>query len=117
MPAEKPRTTVETQEDGKRIVRTAGGATMEVGTDRSVNLDLDKIEAVGIHNVADVVTHQVAEIAGSTSHYIRFHGGGELRFAYSHDGRLIELSASKISFSLSNDNELLFRRPGPKKSG
>jgi hypothetical protein len=86
-----------------------------VDQNRNVKLDLAAIEGVGIHNVIEVESHQINRVLGSTSHYIRFHGGGEVRFAYNDQGKLIELSARDCGFSLTNKNELFFHRT--KKSG
>jgi hypothetical protein len=106
---------IETRDDGTTSVRTAGGGVIDVDQNRNVKLDLATIEAVGIHNVIEVESHQINRVLGSTSHYIRFHGGGEVRFAYNDQGKLIELSARSCGFSLTNKNELFFHRA--KKSG
>lgn len=65
-----------------------------VGTDGGfVDIDLGPIRSIGLGNLMDVTAHSVHEIAGSTSHYVRFRGGGELRFAYSKTGEILELSS------------------------
>lgn len=105
---------IETREDGTATVRTPAGGVIDIAKDRNVKLDLETIESVGIHNVIDVETHQITRVAGSTSHFVRFHGGGEVRFAYNDRGKLIELSADNCAFSLSNKNELLFQKAKKK---
>lgn len=105
---------IESRDDGTATVRTVGGGVIDVDKDRNVKLELAAIESVGIHNVIEVESHQINRVLGSTSHYVRFHGGGEVRFAYNDQGKLIELSARDCGFSLSNKNELLFHR-APKK--
>jgi hypothetical protein len=106
---------IEKHEDGTATVRTAAGAVLDISKNRDVKLDLETIESVGIHNLLEVETHQITRVVGSTSHFVRFHGGGEVSFAYNHQGKLIELSAQACGFSLSNKNELLFRKA--KKQG
>ena len=101
---------IETREDGSATVHTPAGSVIDISKDRNVNLDLETIGAVGIHDVIEVETHQITRVMGSTSHFVRFHGGGEVSFAYNHQGKLIELSAKNCAFSLSNKNELLFRK-------
>jgi len=114
MKFDKFGSSIETREDGSATVHTPSGGVIDIARDRNVTLDLKTIESVGIHNVIEVETHQITRVAGSTSHFIRFHGGGEVRFAYNHQGKLIELSAENCAFSLSNGNELLFQKATPK---
>jgi hypothetical protein len=114
MKTEKHGSTIETREDGSTVVRTPGGGLLDLSKDRKATLDLETIQSVGIQNVVEVETHQIARIAGSTSHFIRFHGGGEVRFAYNQQGKLIELSAEHCAFTLTNHNELFFRKATKK---
>jgi hypothetical protein len=114
MKSDSQRPSIEKRPDGTVIVHTAAGAVIDIARNRNVKLDLEAIESVGIHNVIEVESHQITRIAGSTSHFIRFHGGGEVRFAYNDQGKLIELSAQHCAFSLSNKNELLFQKAGKK---
>jgi hypothetical protein len=105
---------IETREDGTATVHTAAGGVIDIAKDRNVTLNLETIESVGIHNLIEVETHLINSVAGSTSHFVRFHGGGEVRFAYNNQGKLIELSAEDCDFSLSNKNELLFQKTKKK---
>jgi hypothetical protein len=100
---------IEKGEDGSAQVRTAGGATIDISNERNVELNIETIQSVGIYDLSEVEGHLINQVLGSTSHLVRFHGGGELRFAYNQQGKLIELSASNCGFVLSNSNELLFR--------
>jgi hypothetical protein len=99
---------IEQGKDGSATLRTATGGTMQVDKERNVTLDLETITAVGIRDLSEVETHRINRVMGSISHFVRFHGGGEVRFAYNHEGKLIELSAQNCGFSLSARNELLF---------
>lgn len=114
MKVDKFGSSIETREDGSATVQTAAGGVLDIDKDRNVKLDLKTIESVGIHNVIDVETHRISRVLGSTSHFVRFHGGGEVRFAYNDQGALIDLTAENCAFSVSNENELLFRKAKKK---
>jgi hypothetical protein len=114
MKFDKFGTSIETRDDGSATVRTTSGGVIDIAMDRNMTLNLETIESVGIHNLIEVETHQINHVAGSTSHFVRFYGGGEVRFAYNHQGKLIELSAENCAFSLSNKNELLFQKTKKK---
>jgi len=114
MKLDKSGSSIETREDGTATVHAAGGGVIDIAKGGKVDLKLETIESVGILNVMEVETHQITRVAGSTSHFIRFHGDGELSFAYNDLGKLIELSAKNCAFSLSDKNELLFQK-GKKK--
>jgi hypothetical protein len=58
---------------------------------------VSSVGQVGIANLADVYSHVVTTIAGSTSHVVQFRGGGSLNYAYNDRGELIELAGSGIS--------------------
>jgi hypothetical protein len=64
-------------------------------------VSLDEIRAVRVEDLSQVLEHRIARIVGSTSHVIRFIGGGELRCAYNSRGQVIELSATGIKGALS----------------
>ena len=106
---------VEKGKDGATVLRTTSGGKMEIDKQRNVTLDLATITAVGLQNLSDVESHQINRVIGSVSHFVRFHGGGELRFAYNHEGKLIELSAQNCAFVLTQANELLFGKARPQE--
>lgn len=89
--------------DGVRITANAKGSTI---------LELDKLRTAGIRQLADVESHTVNNVMGSISHYVRFHGGGEVKYAYSQiTGKLIALSVENASVRVSKDgSEVLFSR-------
>lgn len=64
-------------------------------------VSLDEIRAVRVEDLSQVLEHRIARIVGSTSHVIRFIGGGELRYAYNNRGEVIELSATGIRGAVS----------------
>ena len=69
---------------------------------------LDEIRAVRVEDLSQVLDHRIARIMGSTSHVIRFIGGGELRYAYNSRGQVIELSATGIRGVVSANRIITF---------
>ncbi|MDP1773865.1 MAG: hypothetical protein Q8L15_16455 [Methylobacter sp.] len=113
MEFEKFGSTIKTNPDGTLSVKSSSGAVITMG-ENGISIDLEKIESVGIKNVIDVETHSINTVVGSRSHFIKFYGGGEVRFAYNQAGRLIELSSTNVILSLSPDNGLIFSRRDDK---
>ncbi len=68
-----------------------------------------QIKAIGIANLADVEVHLINNIAMSTSHFLRFRGGGELRFSYNQAGQVMELCWDKLNVAINPSGELTFR--------
>ena len=68
---------------------------------------VEKISSVGIANLALVQSHQINRVAGSTSHVLSFVGGGHLCFAYSVQGRLIELSGEGVGIHVGSNHEVI----------
>ena len=60
------------------------------------HVSLDEIRAVRVEDLSQVLEHRIARILSSTSHVVRFIGGGELRYAYNSRGQVIELSATGV---------------------
>ena len=76
---------------------------IESSSDGGVVATVQKIHKVGVSNLCDIESHTITRIASSTSHFIRFLGGGDLRFAFTDKGELLELSGHRISFNISDD--------------
>jgi hypothetical protein len=74
------------------------------------NLDVlvQRIKSVGIKNIGFVESHQVNTVFGSCSHVVRFVNGGVLQFAYNEKNELLELSAHKVQFAISDAGEAMF---------
>jgi hypothetical protein len=102
--------TIKTNPDGTVSVQTSGGVTMTMGAEGGISMDLQKIRSVGIKNVMDVDVHSINTVVGSRSHYIRFLGGGDVKFAYNQAGQLIELSSQNVILTLTPNDELIFSR-------
>ena len=71
-------------------------------------VSLDEIRAVRVEDLSQVLDHRIARIMGSTSHVIRFIGGGELRYAYNSRGQVIELSATGVKGAVSPSRIVTF---------
>lgn len=91
-PAEPALRMVVSVDDGERTLRVA----------------LDEISAVRVDDLAEVLEHRIARIVGSTSHVVRFIGGGELRYAYNSRGQVIELSAEGVRAAISPQRVVSF---------
>ena len=74
----------------------------------SSQVSLDDIRAVRVEDLSQVLDHRIARIMGSTSHVIRFIGGGELRYAYNSRGQVIELSATGVKGAVSPGRVVTF---------
>lgn len=96
--------------DGSASFSTKSGGVYAIDKQGNVSINLQRIESVGIHNLADVAEHNIERVAGLISHFVRFVDGGEARFAYNTQGQLVDLSAANVGVSVSNQNEILFRR-------
>ena len=64
------------------------------------------IRKVGISNLCDIESHTITRIASSTSHFVRLLGGGDLCFAFTDKGELLELSGHRISFNITENGEV-----------
>jgi hypothetical protein len=85
--------------------------------DGDVELMLECVNAVTVADLRWVEQHTITRVFDSVSHFIRFVGGGELRFAFSLEGDLLELSGEHVAMSISPDGETLVFQPLPESSG
>lgn len=76
--------------------------------DGTSQVSLDEIRAVRVEDLSQVLEHRIARIVGSTSHVIRFIGGGELRYAYNSRGQVIELSATGVKGAVAPNRVVTF---------
>lgn len=56
----------------------------------------EAVQAVTVADVAEVQSHDVFRIIGSTSHVVHFVGGGELPYAHNDRGQVIALAATGV---------------------
>jgi hypothetical protein len=78
---------------------------------RTAQFPLDEIRAVQVDDLAQVLDHRIARIMGSTSHVVRFVGGGVLRYVCNSRGQVIELSSSGVRASVSPERVVSFSLP------
>jgi hypothetical protein len=106
--------------DVEETIKTAGGATLTRHADGSVTaknksarvefdpdgpskVHMEKITRVGLDNLVDVQSHSIKNDRTATSHHIIFRGGGELRFSYRPNGRLLEFRALRLTTNITKD--------------
>jgi hypothetical protein len=75
-----------------------------------VSLHIKSIKSVGIENLVDVEVHTISRIYNSVSHYIKFYGGGEVRFSYNTEGELLEFSTRNVDAHIANGERIILRR-------
>jgi len=91
-----------------KTIQTRPGQTIERDDEGNLLVTMPTIRRVGIADLTQVQSHRVNRIAGSTSHVVHFVGGGLLRFAYSEQGELIELSGRHVRGLVSAGHEVVF---------
>src|SRR6185503_9195072 len=83
--------------------------TLSVRSSEPMALEFDTIKSVGLENLTDVEVHTINRMFGSTSHFIKFRDGGEVRFSYSDAGQIIEFSANHIGAEILNGERILLK--------
>lgn len=91
-----------------KTIQTRPSLTIEHDAEGNLLVTMPTIRSVGIADLTQVQSHHVNRIAGSTSHVVHFIGGGLLRFAYSEQGKLIELSGRHVRALASAEHEIVF---------
>lgn len=82
-------------------------------TSSGLEVTLEKICRVGIADLSSIAEHRIVALCHSTSHFIRFHQGGCLRFAYSDKGELLELSAEAVNITIDKTSGAILVAPCP----
>jgi uncharacterized protein (AIM24 family) len=77
---------------------------------QGIDVELEKVDSIGIANLCDVASHTINHILGSTSHVVLFHDGGRLQFSYSHSGQLLELSGKNIAMQFVESTRIMVVR-------
>lgn len=83
-----------------------------VRTNARVVAELPAVTSVALANLCEVHSHEVVHVAGMVSHNVRFVDGGQLRFAYSTRGELVELHCSGVSVAMTPDGCFMAGMPG-----
>ena len=76
-----------------------------------VRMPLEAIKSVTVGNLAQVLDHRVTRSLDRAVHVVRFLPGGELRFVYDHQGRLVELATVGLVSKVSGDGTVTFDPP------
>ena len=106
---DKPKS-VKIKSDGKVSVRETPDGPVLSSSRRNISLEFDTIKSIGIENLADVEAHSINNVFNSVSHYVRFFGGGEVRFSYNAEGRLLEFVATNVVAHIANGERIMLKR-------
>ncbi|NOT20214.1 MAG: hypothetical protein HOP24_08100 [Sideroxydans sp.] len=99
-------------------MKPEGNMTMKIGpdgaistsTDKPLEINLQNIKSVGVENLVDIETHEISRLFNSVSHFIKFFGGGEVKFAYNLEGKLLEFSTHHVTLSIQNGERVILKK-------
>jgi hypothetical protein len=63
-----------------------------------------------VENICDIEEHCINRFYNSVSHFIKFIGGGEVKFAFNTSGNIMELIGTDIAVTITNGDRLIFKR-------
>jgi hypothetical protein len=86
-----------------------GGITVEHDGADHVTLNLHCIREVGVTSLAEVLSHDIATVAGFASHCIRLINGGQVNFAFNQAGQVVELSGIRAQLHMTTAHSLSIR--------
>jgi hypothetical protein len=69
-------------------------ARVEIDSDGTSKVLIDRIKRVSLDNLIDVDSYDFRSDDTATSHHIRFRGGAEFRLSYRADGKILEFRGS-----------------------
>jgi hypothetical protein len=107
--ADEPKP-IKIQPEGELTKQVNADGSLSITSKQPVNLHIESIKSVGVENLIDVEVHAINRVFNSVSHYIKFHGGGEVRFAYDANGELLEFTGSNIDAEVHNGERILLKR-------
>ena len=90
--------------------RSNPDGSVSLSSKQPVSLHIESIKSVGIENLVDVEIHAINRLFNSVSHYIRFFGGGEVRFSYNAKGELLEFAATNVDAHIANGERIILKR-------
>lgn len=96
--------------EGQMTIKIESDGTISSSSDKPLEINLQNIEAVGIENVVDVESYEISRLFNSVSHFIKFFGGGEVKFAYNQQGELLEFSAHQVTLSIKNGERIVLKK-------
>ena len=88
------------------VLHAPSGTFVHNDLARDLSLTLYTVKAVGIANLADVAEYKITRDAVAVTHWVRFHGGGELHVAFDLEGELVSLHGERVCLT-ANDSRLV----------
>jgi len=107
--SEKPQK-ITINPEGQLSVKIASDGSIAASSDKPLSIDLSTIKSVGVENLIDIEVHEINRLFNSVSHYIRFFGGGEIKFSYNAAGQILDLSGEEVKTTITNGDRLVFKR-------
>jgi len=98
------------QPEGEMTKQVNADGSLSISSKHSVALAFGTIKSVGVENLIDIEVHAINKVFNSVSHYIKFHGGGEVRFSYDATGEIMEFTGSHIDAEVHNGERILLKR-------
>ena len=86
-----------------------GGITIEHDDADNVTLNLHRIREVGVVSLAEVLSHDIVQVAGLVSHCIRLINCGQVNFAFNQSGQVVELSGTRAQLHMTTAHSLMIR--------
>jgi hypothetical protein len=96
--------------EGPLEITISPDGSVSANSEGALELNFDKIKSVGVENIIDVETYSITRVARSTSHFVKFFGGGEVILAYSDQGRILDFSTKDVQLAVAGGDKLMIRR-------
>lgn len=101
--------------DGEIQISLGIDGVVSATSDQAVTSNLGTIEAVGIENLVDVLSHEISTQYGFRSHLVKFSDGGEVEFAYNSKGEIIKCQGRNVLTHVLNGSKVVFSMKPIKK--
>ena len=85
---------------------------MEHDGDDNISMEMSLVREVGVASLAEVIAHEIVNVAGLTSHHLQLVGGGRIDYAFNQSGKLVELSGFRVQGTITADHRLILRVHG-----
>jgi hypothetical protein len=95
---------------GQLLLKVAPDGSISASSNQPISINLGTIKSVGVENLGDIETHGIHRLYNSVSHYIKFFGGGEVKFSFNSAGKILDLCGSEVSVTITNGDRLVFKR-------
>ncbi len=107
--SDKPKP-ITIQPGGQVTTRENPDGSVSLTSKQPVSLHIESIKSVGIENLVDVEIHSINTLFNSVSHYIKFFGGGEVRFSYNAEGDVLEFTATHVDAHIVDGERIMLKR-------